>query len=315
MSIYGERSKRIIMDGQINPQNEKLYNQYKRAMTIKGLSLKTIYNYETDLMAWFKFMYSNQYDLLVVDATEDDLEEFFYYCQTLGNNANRIKRRMSSISAFYIFLKKKKILRDNPIEMLDRPTNVKPVVVQTYLTIEQVDLIKQKLKENGDLQLETYVLLSLSTMGRVNAISNIKWKQINFEECEITEVLEKGDKVVDLFFNKEVKELLLKLKEQRELNNIDTEYVFISKKNGEYNKVAASTLGLWAKRVGRLIGLEYGLHPHDFRHSMATLLKNAGMPLEEVSVLLNHASTDVTRKFYIKEDNKKLKENKAKYEI
>ena len=48
---------------------------------------------------------------------------------------------------------------------------------------------------------------------------------------------------------------------------------------------------------------------------MATLLKNAGMPLEEVSVLLNHASTDVTRKFYIKEDNKKLKENKAKYEI
>ena len=104
MSIYAERSKRIIMDGQINPQNEKLYNQYKRAMTIKGLSPKTIYNYETDLMAWFRFMHSNQYDLLVVDATEDDLEEFFYHCQTLGNNANRIKRRMSSISAFYIFL-------------------------------------------------------------------------------------------------------------------------------------------------------------------------------------------------------------------
>ena len=152
-------------------------------------------------------------------------------------------------------------------------------------------------------------------MGRVNAISNIKWKQIDFDECEIREVLEKGDKVVDLFFNKEVRELLIKLKEYRELNNIDTEYVFISKKNGEYRKVAASTLGLWAKRVGGLIGLEYGLHPHDFRHSGATLLKNAGMPLEEVSTLLNHASTDVTRKFYIKEDNKKLKENKAKYEI
>ena len=233
----------------------------------------------------------------------------------MGNNANRIKRRMSSISALYIFLKKKRLTRENPVELLDRPTSSKPVVVQTYLTTNQVSLMKEKLKEHGDLQLEVYALLSLSTMGRVNAISNIKWKQIDFEECEIREVLEKGDKVVDLFFNREVKELLIKLKEQRELNGIDTEYVFISKKNGEYRKVVSSTLGQWAKKIGIMIGLEHGLHCHDFRHSGATLLKNAGMPLEEVSTLLNHASTDVTRKFYIKEDNKKLKQSKAKYEI
>ena len=315
MSIYAERSKRINVSGSISTDNEKIWNQYYRAMKMKGLSDKTIYNYKCDLEQWFRFMNEEQFGLSVLDATEDDVAEFLFHCQEQGNNANRIKRRMSSISALYIFLKKKRLTRENPVELLDRPTSSKPVVVQTYLSVDQVTLMKEKLKCHGDLQLEVYALLSLSTMGRVNAISNIKWKQINFEECEIREVLEKGDKVVDLFFNKEVKELLLKLKEQRELNNIDTEYVFISKKNSEYNKVAASTLGLWAKRVGRLIGLEYGLHPHDFRHSMATLLKNAGMPLEEVSVLLNHASTDVTRRFYIKEDNKKLKENKSKYEV
>ena len=152
-------------------------------------------------------------------------------------------------------------------------------------------------------------------MGRVNAISNIKWKQIDLEECEIREVLEKGDKVVDLFFNQEVKNLIIKLKAYREANGIDTEYMFISKKNGEYRKVVPSTLNQWAKKIGHMIGLEHGLHCHDFRHSMATLLKNAGMPLEEVSILLNHSSTDVTRKFYIKEDNRKLKENKCRYEI
>ena len=315
MGIYAKRSKRINIDGDISSENEKLWNQYYRAMKMKGLSDKTIYNYECDLKQWFKFMNEEQFGLSILDTTEDDIAEFLFHCQEQGNNANRIKRRMSSISALSIFLKKKRLTRENPVELLDRPTAAKPVVVQTYLTVEQVALMKEKLKEYGDLQLEVYALLSLSTMGRVNAISNIKWKQIDFKECEIREVLEKGDKVVDLFFNNEVKELLLKLKEQRELNNIDTEYVFISKKNGEYNKVAASTLGLWAKRVGSLIRLEHGLHPHDFRHSGATLLKNAGMPLEEVSTLLNHASTDVTRKFYIKEDNKKLKENKAKYEI
>lgn len=315
MSIYAERSKRINIDGNISADNEKIWNQYYRAMKMKGLSDKTIYNYECDLKQWFKFMNEEQFGLSILDATEDDIAEFLFHCQEQGNNANRIKRRMSSISALYIFLKKKRLTRENPVELLDRPTNSKPVVVQTYLTTEQVSLMKEKLKENGDLQLEVYALLSLSTMGRVNAISNVKWKQINFEECEIREVLEKGDKVVDLFFNREVKELLINLKEYRAANGIDTEYVFISKKNGEYRKVATSTLGLWAKKIGVMIGLEHGLHCHDFRHSGATLLKNAGMPLEEVSTLLNHNSTDTTRKFYIKEDNRKLKENKNKYEM
>ena len=315
MSIYAERSKKINIDGDISSDNEKIWNQYYRAMKMKGLSEKTIYNYECDLKQWFRFMDKEQFGLSILDATEDDISEFLFYCQEQGNNANRIKRRMSSISALYIFLKKKRLTKENPVELLDRPTTAKPVVVQTYLTTEQVSLMKEKLKENGDLQLEVYALLSLSTMGRVNAISNIKWKQIDFEECEIREVLEKGDKVVDLFFNQEVKQLILKLKAYREANSIDTEYLFISKKNGEYRKVVPSTLNQWAKKIGIMIGLEHGLHCHDFRHSGATLLKNAGMPLEEVSVLLNHSSTDVTRKFYIKEDNRKLKENKAKYEI
>ena len=195
---------------------------------MKGLSEKTIYNYECDLKQWFRFMDKEQFGLSILDATEDDISEFLFYCQEQGNNANRIKRRMSSISALYIFLKKKRLTKENPVELLDRPTAAKPVVVQTYLSTEQVALMKEKLKENGDLQLEVYALLSLSTMGRVNAISNIKWKQIDFEECEIREVLEKGDKVVDLFFNQEVKNLILKLKAHREANGIDTEYVFIS---------------------------------------------------------------------------------------
>lgn len=313
MSIYAERSKRIITEGEINPQNEKLYNQYKRAMTIKGLSEKTIYNYETDIMAWFRFMHSKQFDLLVTDATEDDLEEFFYYCQTQGNNANRIKRRMSSTSAFYIFLKKKKILRDNPIELLDRPTNVKPVTIQTYLTMDQVKLMKEKLKEHGDLLLETYALFSLSTMARVNAISNVKWSQINFETREVIDVVEKGDKVTNLYFSEEVKQLLIQLKEKRESEGVECEHVFAVNYRGIWQGVRASTLHTWCKKVGDMI--DSPLHPHDFRHSGATLLKNMGMALEDVSTLLNHSGTDVTRKFYIKEDKSKLQGIKDKFGI
>ena len=48
------------------------------------------------------------------------------------------------------------------------------------------------------------------------------------------------------------------------------------------------------------------IHPHDWRHTNATLLKYAGMPLEDISVLLNHESVDTTRRFYIKNDTERI---------
>ena len=63
-----------------------------------------------------------------------------------------------------------------------------------------------------------------------------------------------------------------------------------------------------------MIGVET-LHPHDFRHSGATLLKNAGMQLEDVSALLNHAGTGVTKKFYIKEDRSRISKLKDQFDI
>ena len=52
-----------------------------------------------------------------------------------------------------------------------------------------------------------------------------------------------------------------------------------------------------------------------WRHSMATLLKNKGMSLEDVSALLNHANIDVTKKFYIREDKSKIQSEKDRFEI
>jgi integrase/recombinase XerC len=63
-----------------------------------------------------------------------------------------------------------------------------------------------------------------------------------------------------------------------------------------------------------LIGIPE-LHPHDFRHTGATLLKNRGMALEDISTLLNHKSADVTNKFYIKADKKAISQNKDKFEL
>lgn len=299
----------------INTETLKLYDKYKVDMTIRELSEKTIAGYENDLSHWFIFIYDNQDNQSILKLVEDDIVEFLYFCKTEGNNSRRMKRRISSISAFYKFLRRKKLITENPLEFFERPKKDTDIITQTFLTKEQVDLMKQKLIENGDLQLQTYALFSLSTMARVNAVSNTRWEQIDFDERTVNEVLEKEGKIVTLYFSQEVKDLLLKLKQYREENNIDDSgWVYITRYDNAFNKVAKGTMQQWAKRVGELIGVPY-LHAHDFRHSGSQLMLLNGAPLEEISTLLNHSGLDVTKKFYTREDKKKVQENKDKYGI
>jgi len=298
----------------INPETLKLFDKYKIDMTLRELSKKSIAGYDNDLSHWFIFIYDNQDNESILKLTEDDIVEFLYFCKTQGNNSRRMKRRISSISAFYKFLRRKKLITENPLEFFERPKKDTDIITQTFLTKEQVDLMKQKLIENGDLQLQTYALFSLSTMARVNAVSNTRWEQIDFDLRTVNDVLEKEGKMVTLYFSKEVKELLLKLKQYREENNIDDSgWVYITRYDNAFNKVAKGTMQQWAKRVGELIEVPT-LHAHDFRHSQSQLLKLSGMPIEEISEHLNHSSLDVTKRHYLRADKKKMQEAKDKYE-
>jgi site-specific recombinase XerD len=314
------KSPRILLRStekiaKINSETLKIYSKYKIDMTIRELSGGTIDGYEGDLYSWFIFVSENQSNKNLTEIDEDDITEFVYYCKTGGNNSRRMKRRIASLSAFYKFLRKKKIVKENPLEFIESPKRDNDVVIQTFLTENQVQIMKNKLKENGNLQIEVYALLSLSTMARVNAVCNIAWKQIDFETRTINDVLEKESKIVSLFFNSEVRDLLLNLQKYRSLNSIDDKgWVFCTFYRQQYSKARKGTLQDWSKRIGIMINIP-SLHAHDFRHSMAQILKLKGMPIEVISELLNHINIDTTRRFYLRQDKGKMIQEKDKYEM
>ena len=317
MSNRLERSKRITFDRKLedsaNEENLKYLQRYKIDMELRELSPKSIYNYERDLLNWFAYLNKNQFNLSVQNATEDDIEEFVYYCKTQGNNSSRLGRRISSISAFYKFLRRKKFIKEDPTEFIIRPRKGLPVVKKIFLTSEQVASARDYLKEENDLQLTTYFELSLATMARVTAMSSIKWSQVDYDEMVVNDVLEKEGYIVNLFYDEDERDLLKRLQEQRVKDGIDCDHIFISKHKGEYNGVDTGTLSSWAIKIGSAIG-EPELSPHDLRRSGATLRSEAGMPLEQISSLLNHKGTDVTR-LYVKENTSKKGEEFRKYKI
>ena len=314
-----ERSKRIKLRDEdklnsINDETKQLLKKYVVDMTLRGLSPKTIQHYKYDLEQWFIYIYDEQNNQSVLTLTDDDITEFLFFCKTEGNNVERMKLRMATISAFYNYLRKKRIIKENPVDFIDRPKHGMPVIKQTFLTKEQLDLLRVKLAEHGDIQLQTYIMFSLSTMARVNAVANIRWEQVNLVDRIVTNVLEKEGKIVDLFFSEEVRDLLMALfLTRRKEGKNDFGWVFFTGRCLPNKPISTGTLNDWCKLAGKLIGVDT-LHPHDLRHSMATLYKNAGMPLEVVSSL-HHESTDTTQKFYIKEVAKRISSLKDQFII
>lgn len=309
----------------VNPQNKRLIEKY---FSYKNMNLSddTKKSYMSDFNQWLVYImenYNNEYILDIIKNDVDDmvdlLEDYVAFCATtFGNKERRIQRRVSSISSFFIYLRRKRKIKENPMDFIERPSvkaGEKPQIIQTFLSKDQVEEIRKKLEELGDLQLYTYFEVALTTMARVKALNNIKLNQINFEEGIIERVIEKEGYEVDLFPSEKGMELIKQWIEYRKENGIECEYLFISKRNGQWTKVSKNTMQMsWIKKIGNLIGIPH-LHSHDLRHSYSTLLYNSGMKLEDVQDLLHHMSPDVTLKHYIKKDVNKIKDNKKKFEI
>jgi len=313
-----ERSKRICLYNaekvkQINPETLKLFQKYQIDMSIRDLSPNSIKQYTSDLYQWFVYMYDNQFNLSVLEATDDDLNEYFYFRKQEGNNVARQRRIMSSISAFYKFLRKKKLIKESPTEFLERPKQGQPVIKQTFLNVDQVNKLREKLTEYGDIQLQAYIFFGLSTMARVNAMAHLRWEQVDLNERTCTDVLEKENKIVDLYFSQEVEKLLRKMKQEREEKGInDFGWVWYTPYITEKECINNGTLNDWCKKAGEMISIPT-LHNHDLRHTGSNILKELGMDIQDIAELLHHESTETTVKHYLTVNKKKVKENKDKF--
>ena len=184
----------------INPETIAIFNKYKIDMVMRNLSEKTQQHYIWDLQQLFIWVLDNQDNKSVMELTDEDITAFIYFCMQQGNNAERIKVRLATISAFYKYMRKKRLIKENPTEFIDRPKRAQRITVQTYLTQEQVAAMREKLIGAKNLELRLYAMLSLSTMARVSAIASIRWNQIDMERKMIIGVREKENKIVDFFF-------------------------------------------------------------------------------------------------------------------
>ena len=301
----------------INPKNLDLWRKYLNGK--RTLSEATKNSYESDMNQFFVYVLLNYDNKYLFDFDTEDmadlLDDYIAMCTSVfENNEKRIARRISSISSMYIYYKKKRKIKENPVELLERPDcKGSGVLKQVFLNKEQVETIREELVKMDNTQLSLFFELGLYTMARVNALSSIKISQINLDKNRIEGIVEKEGYIVTLLFDNRCKELIVKWIDERKQNGINSDLLFITKHDGKYNNAKGSMQNTWIKKIGKIINED--LHVHSLRKSGSNLRYQAGMPLEQVSKALNHKGTQVTQDHYLQTNFDKLQEELEKFSI
>lgn len=304
---------------QINPQNKELWKKYLNGKRQLAESSKN--SYTSDINQFFVFILKNYDNKYIFDFETEDMadliEDFLAMCQSVFENKDRrMQRRLSSISSLYLYYKKKRKIKENVVDLLERPKVQKGVyeIKRVFLTQEQVSQIREGLAQINNTQLTLVFELGLFTMARVNAISSIRIDQIDFENRVIRDVIEKEGYSITFNLNDRCIELIKQWLDERKEKGIECEYLFVTNYNGWRQASVGQFKSTWIKQIGAIID-EPELSMHDLRHSGSDLRYKAGMSLEAVSKALSHRSTGVTKDFYLQEDTESLKQEMLKFDI
>lgn len=146
--------------------------------------------------------------------------------------------------------------------------------------------------------LECLVRFKMNTGMRFSALVGLRWSDVNFAERVV--LIQRSDvrgHVVERTKNRHAQLLPLNdaaLELLAGLPRTPDGEVFTFR--GQ--PVCYQTAYRWLASACKTAGLPASIGWHALRHTNATELLNAGVPIEVVSVLLGHSSTDITRRVY-----------------
>ena len=270
------------------------YLQYERA-----LSDNTIKSYFYDLKRFDLYFKGN-----VLDLSYDELQRYLSSVKDL--KARSLAHHITVLTSFYNFLKKKKIITNNPCENI---INAKvPKNLPIYLTEDEINkLLDIPLNNEYDYRNKAMLELLYATGLRISELINLKVNDVDFDEC-IVRVFGKGKKerivpIADVA----LKYLFIYLNKYRAiiLGSSLSDYMFIS--NSKKNISRQAFFKILKKEANRS-GIEKIVSPHVLRHSFATHLLSHGANLRVIQELLGHEDISTTE-IYAHLINEKLKDD------
>lgn len=261
----------------------------------KRLNQKTIRAYKIDLKQYFNFIGNVNDDTKIIN-------EYIHFLNKKYSKHKTIKRKISSVKAFYSYLEYEEIISFSPFRKIR--TKIKeskrlPKIIQK----EELSKIFQWLFHNLNIANTDYkkrlairniaiIELLFSTGIRISELCNIQIKDINFYEKSL-KIFGKGSKERILYLgNDQVIDFLKAYIDLCE-NKIQGEnYLFLNKCN---MRLSEQSVRILLNNIEKELNLSGHITPHMFRHTFATSLLEKEVDIRYIQNILGHSSISTTQ--------------------
>ncbi|MCH7518290.1 MAG: site-specific integrase [Candidatus Dadabacteria bacterium] len=184
----------------------------------------------------------------------------------------------------------------NIAELQDKFQGKNPVMKVKFLYQENIPDRILTLKEERRLlqaapeHIANIIVCALNTGMRRGEMLSLKWDKVNLDHKYITleSTLTKAKKTRRVPINSILRDLLIELESKKQ-----SDYVFTNEHGGEY---LINSLGYLFRKSLKRAGIK-GFRFHDLRHTAATRMVEAGVPLFTVGQILGHSNPKTTMRY------------------
>nr|WP_312576280.1 tyrosine-type recombinase/integrase [Sedimentibacter sp.] len=275
---------------------------YKEFLYSKSLSTNTINSYIYDINSFEEYI-KNDYDSELSKTKKAQILTYLVNLQKQGKSSSTISRTISALKNFFEYLKKEKVISDNPVMNIHSPKQIKKI--PSILSEEEInELMALPDKDTFKGSRDSALLELLYSSGiKVTELINIKIQNVNLY-ARIISIVGSKERIVPLGHNAEVS-MLNYLKKFRDIKCKDSsnEYLFINS-SGE----SISRQGIWKilKYYEKKMKGGKELSPQILRNSFAVHLLSHGADLGTVQELMGLVSLSATQNYLQNLDFKSL---------
>lgn len=259
---------------------------------VKQTSENTEMSYRRDLMKVWHYM-EDQGIADVNKISETNLNSYILYLEKNQFSAATISRNIASLKAFYHYMFREGIIKEDVSERLKAP-KIEKRVPEILSTKDVIKLLEQP-KGDTPKEIRDKAMLELlyATGIRVTELITLKVSDVNLQLGYI--VCKDASKERVIPFGKEAKNALLRYLEGARDEMIDdsaSEYLFAN-----CSGQPMSRQGFWKliKAYAKKAGITADITPHTLRHSFAAHLVENGADLRSVQEMLGHSDISTTQ--------------------
>lgn len=222
---------------------------------------------------------------LVAESISDNVvDAYFPFRENIKTGT--IRRELSILAAALNYAKQKNIIQNSPKIHLPQQSPAR----EYWITKEEYQALLAEAKKS--FHLFVFISLAIGTLARKGAILGLTWDRVNFETGLIDlidpEIRITNKRRATVPMNDTLRAVLLQAKQAAQTDHVV-----------EYHGKPVNDIKKAFQRCAKRAGLPR-VTPHILRHSGATWLAMAGIPMYEIARYLGHTDIKTTYRIYAK---------------